>query len=271
MQAPKAIISVTALALGLTIGHTAANAASFTPLQGYSDADFNADKDSGQFMEDWVAEGRIGNNKNNGDYEFAIVDWNTNDSNQVVSQQQYQWTSGQEVPFSVKYDGNTVEFNIAGKTLTPDQNLSSLPITETGRFPNGLNSIFLRAASFSGTARSKTTQSSSVVFSDLKVEVDGDETTYNGSFASSSSSGDSKVNTNYLLISDLEKPFDLKGNVSFSWEGEAPLGSRLAFQAKGGFYEDEEESPTPVPEPATMSLLSLGVIGLGMSRRRKQA
>ncbi len=73
----KYLAAVT-IAMGVGLSTSVAQAASFTDLPTFTDTDFNNAKNSGLFEEDWVAEGRIGNNANNGTWEQGIFNWVNN-------------------------------------------------------------------------------------------------------------------------------------------------------------------------------------------------
>lgn len=53
---------------------SASSAHAISTLSGYTDAQFEQDKASGLFQEDWVGEGRIGI-VGSGDFEQNIVNW----------------------------------------------------------------------------------------------------------------------------------------------------------------------------------------------------
>lgn len=228
-------VATSSLAIGLTCYSAAAATFNDNPLgnTSFSDTDFLNLKNQSKFEEDWVAEGRIGNNQNNGDPEQFIVNWQDNNTPIPVAQGQRTWTSGEAVPFIIQYDGTTVNYTLGGNNLTASN------VTERGRFPTGLNSILLRG---------RATENSSLIIQNLVV----DGTNYGSNFIANN-------NVNYLQIADVTENLNITGDVIFNWTGNAPRGSNLAFQFKFGSLDEDIPTPgTTTPEPN--SILSLGVL-----------
>lgn len=245
----KSNISTFLLATGLAVAGTLSGAniqsslaATFTPLPGFTDANFNQLKNDGKFQEDWVAEGRIGGPTT---FEQGIVNWTTNTTNNTPATAHFNWPNGTAVSFSVTYDtanNGTLTYQLDG--LAP---LVVTNITESVRVPE-INHLFLRTRS----NRSDT----SVILQDLQIGG----MSYAGNLTSSGA-GD----VDYLQISDLNVPFTLTGKAILSWEGNSPTQSNLAFQIKGGY-----NVPMGVPEPASvLGLLAVGGLGLATKRSKQ--
>ncbi|WP_157951260.1 PEP-CTERM sorting domain-containing protein [Cyanothece sp. BG0011] len=239
----KNLAAVT-IALGVGLSTSVAQAATFTDLSGFGDSDFNNAKNSGLFEEDWVAEGRIGNdNPESGVWEQGIWNWTTNSSNSLVEQGGLDWNSGGAVAFTINYqaaDGGTLTYTLGGQTI------SSTNLTEASRFPNGLNALYIRTRSNNA--------GDSVSLNNFQL-VD-DNGTFNYNTPLDSSDGDT---VNYLLISDIEGDFTLTGDATLSWLTSRPNNSALAFQVKGG---------NVVPEPFTI-LGSATALGFGTFFKKK--
>lgn len=239
----KNLVAVT-IVLGVGLSTSVAQAATFTDLPGFGDSDFNNAKNSGLFEEDWVAEGRIGNNANNGTWEQGIFNWTNNTTFPPTSaQDNFVWTSDTPVAFTIDYqaaNGGTLTYTLGGQII------SSTNLTEASRFPNGLNALYIRT-------RSNNVEDS-VSLSNLSISHSSETFNYVSSLGSSD--GDT---VNYLLISDIEGDFTLTGNATLSWLTSRPNNSALAFQVKGG---------NVVPEPFTI-LGSATALGFGTLFKKK--
>lgn len=185
----------------------------------------------------WVAEGRIGNNAFNGDFELDLGQ-STAAPNQTA---QFSWPNGGSVLWSLSYNPilNAVDF-IVGQTLLSYN--PGAPFTD----------LFIRTRAVND-------------FTGINVDnlvLDG-----NPLLDSSEAYGSSGDGVDYLWISgsNLMDGFFLAGTTTMGWEV-LPLHSRLAFQIKA------VEMDQPIPEPATLGLVGLGLASIGaMSRRRKKA
>lgn len=221
----KTTLSLTMATLGLAISASAASAAVFTPLPGFIDSNFNTQKSQGLFQEDWVAEGRIGGTTT---FEQGIVNWTTNTNNNTPVNANFPWASGQVVPFTVQYEaanGGKVTYTLGGQII------SASNLTEASRFPNGLNTLYLRTRSV--TDSTATLQN---------LLITGMPPAYSG-ILSSSGNGSGNGDVDYLQITGLSGDFTLQGEAILSWTGVRPTQSQLAFQVKGGYA---------IPEPLTM-------------------
>ncbi|WP_373479340.1 PEP-CTERM sorting domain-containing protein [Geminocystis sp.] len=258
MKSTDLVTILSTVALGLMVNTLSAEAISFTSLSNFTDTDFNNAKSSTNsnyftqpWQEDWVAEVRGGNNATNGTYELSVNNWTTNNGTDVTypSTQQNIFTSGQAVDFSVSYDGTNATFLWGTNLGTSQKTLQSSNLTEASRFPNGLDSIFIRL-------RSRiTTPINSFQLSNLNVNGVG----YGGSLLA-----DNSDNLNYLLITGLNDNFTLTGTAVLSWEGAIPNNSNLDMTIKMGYGA----VPTNVPEPSTI-IATLTALGLGSLMKKK--
>jgi hypothetical protein len=272
----KVFSSLVLTAAGIVVASGSASAAGigFTPLSAFNDNDFRTAKCetpssscTPTFEEDFVYEGRFANNSLNGNIEMFINDWNTNQGPAVpAAQAQYKWSSGQPVPFTLRYDGTTGSFN-ANSVLGGNTTISAAAstLTESSRFADKpLNAMYVRTRSNSDTGQS----GSSMTLSNIKVSVDGgvNFTAYSGSIAANDSDP-----LEYLLITGLNQNFVVMGDATFvkGSSSRIDLGSRIAFEFKAGWLEPPDEAPT-TPEPASMSLLSLALVGAVVRKRRQK-
>lgn len=178
---------------------TIASAASFQTLTTFSDPEFNSLISTGQFVELFVAEARLGNNALGGDREIGIN--NPSNNSLPVAQGQRVYTSGESVPFTLAYSGTTVDYTLGSQTLTSSQ------------FDGRVDTIYIRNRS-QGDA--------SIALTDLSVD--------NVSGAGLTTSGD---DVGYAVISGISEPFTLTGNLTLSDFGSLD-GSAVASQIKVG-------------------------------------
>ncbi|MGC9505281.1 PEP-CTERM sorting domain-containing protein [Baaleninema sp.] len=196
----------------------------------------------------WAAESRIGVS-GAADYEIDIhnSDWS------VVPHQEYDWVNGQEVDFSLEFNGSSLIYTV-GDSVTVSQdvtqnNFSELLIRTTAR-KNGSSAIVKNlslADSMMSAALSETSE-----------------------FACTDPNGCGYYDSSqYLHITDITGAFTLTGTSIFSWdENNAPTRSRLAYQVK--LVEGSGNPPTSsVPEPT--SILALGLTaGLAAQLKRRR-
>ena len=243
----------------IAVLHTALNpsvaqAVTFIPQPStFNDNDFNNTKSNTiapftqAWQEDWVAEVRGGNNALNGTQELSINNWINNTTAPGAAQTtpaQNIFTSGEAVNFSVSYDGINANFlwgtNLAAAS---QKTLSTSNLTESSRFPQGLDSIFIRLRSNS---------TSSFKLSNLVV---------NGQSYSGSMLANSADNLDYLLITGITNNFTLTGTATLAWTSAAiPSNSNLDMTVKMGYGA--------VPEPLTIAGSVLAGSGLIFFKRK---
>lgn len=174
---------------------TIASAATFQTTT-LTDTDFSNLVSSGQFIELFVAEARIGNNGLSGDREFGI----NNDDGSPVAQGQRTYKSGDLVPFTLEYTGTTVNYTLGSQTLNSS-------------FDGRVDTIYFR---------NRTQGSASISLSNISIDdVSGAGFTTSGN------------DVDYAVISDISEPFTLSGNLAFS-DFESLRGSQVASQIKVG-------------------------------------
>jgi len=163
----------------------------------------------------YVAEGRIGNNAMNGDFE---IDLGGSTSAPEV-QRQYVWPNGTPVAWSLVYDHltNLVTFTVGAEVLSWTSPLS------------GYTDVFVRTRAVD--AGSSITIDAIV----LDAEAVGD--------ASAASGDASGLDILWIGGGTLHDGFTLTGQATMDWTGATPLHSRLAFQIKVG-----KLVPLPVEE-----------------------
>ncbi|MGB3691677.1 MAG: choice-of-anchor W domain-containing protein [Spirulinaceae cyanobacterium] len=238
MNKIKAISTVAVATIGITLGATTANAASFEALPNLTDQQFNDLLTNGLFAEDFIAESRGGRNGLSGDFEIDIQDViPPGPGGPPVDTSQFLWQNGVPVAFKLEYSGSQLTYTVGNKVLVGN-NLQELP---------NINSMLIRTRS--------NNDGSVMELSDIVV----DGMAYNGVVRSED--GDT---IDYLKVTDIGNSFVMTGTSTLSWNGDLPKGSRLAYQIKVG------SMTKPVPEPT--SLLSLGLLGgfAAYTRRKKQ-
>lgn len=222
--------------LSLGAGQAAASSFTVMDLPGFSDQDFNALINGGQFSEDFIAESRSGDAGGAATYEQAILDVTPPGPGGLpATQGQFDWVSGTAYDFSLSFDGTTVTYTLGGQTLNaaPTDGIA-------------INEIYIRTRSNG--------DGSSFAITDL---------TFGGEAVGESLLSDDNGTIDYLKISDFSGGFTLTGTQTLSWSGEIPSQSRLAAQFKVG----EGASDTEIPVPATLALLLAGLGVLAWMRR----
>jgi hypothetical protein len=163
----------------------------------------------------YVAEGRIGNNALDGDFE---IDLGGSTAAPEVTRQ-YVWPNGTPVSWSLVYDHTSklVTFTVGAEVLSWTSSLS------------GYTDIFVRTRAVdAGT-------DITVGGMTLDAEVVGD--------ASATSGDASGLDILWIGGGTLQDGFTLTGQATLSWTGATPQHSRLAFQIKVGTL-----TPLPVEE-----------------------
>ncbi len=245
INAANSLLALGITTLGLFMVPDSAQAFTLVDRTDFDDTAFELQRTNGDFTELFVAEGRIGNNKGDGERELGL---NTATGANVEAGDLV-WGDGSnnvnEYNFSLKYDGSKVTYELGGQTLSSTE------------FSGSANSIFLR------TFAQKDNSKNSKNFVTLKDLVFNGET-----IGSLSSLGGESKDVDYLQIRDIDisAPFTLTGKTLMSWTGSNPMRSNLAFQIKVG-----NSSPTSVPEPGTIGAIFVtGITGLGLSKKKKK-
>ncbi|MFH7030791.1 MAG: PEP-CTERM sorting domain-containing protein [Heteroscytonema crispum UTEX LB 1556] len=231
----KLVLMLAATAVGMLALPSTASAFTLSHLS--SDEDYN------KILKDnvFIAEGRIGNNRNDGDYELDIHSIEDTTGFTVLTQKDFQWTNGVAQSFSLAYDAVSKLVN-----YTVGDNL----LTYTAENP--LTDLFIRTRA----ARA-----------DSSIKVDNlflnGVAIQDSSFAENSSKA-----LDYLRISGVTDSFNLTGQSTMNWGAIMPTGSNLAYQIKAVSTTDS----TSVPEPSATLGLTLGAIAFALKiRRQKQA
>ncbi|NJL10645.1 MAG: PEP-CTERM sorting domain-containing protein [Calothrix sp. SM1_7_51] len=232
----KCLLFLATTAIGINFLSASARAlVSVTPLPRLTDDEFNNLIRTGQFSELFVTESRIGNNATNGTQEISVQD--PRNSLLPVTQGQRQWTSDQPVNFRLEYTGSTVNYTVG------DQLLSS------NAFSGSASDIFLRTRAENNSRLNL-----------MNLLLNGQ------SLPSLMSSGANISDIDYLRLGNLPSSFTLTGDSTFSWLGEPPRNSQLAYQIKVG-----NSASRSVPEPAKLAgLLLIGILGIGFGKRQKE-
>ncbi|MEO1133380.1 MAG: choice-of-anchor W domain-containing protein [Cyanobacteria bacterium J06639_1] len=230
-----AAIALGALGVGEAIAPEAASAFSVSLRSDLDDAGFKSLIDSGSFVEEFVAQSRIGNNAPNGTQEFDLLDPKNNAS--PVAQGQRVWPNDDPVEFSLAFDGTNAAYTVGGVTLN-------------GTFSGSISDLFLRTRTLNNT-----NTSSSLALFDLVLN----NTPISESLLTTSG-------VEYLQISHIGGvPFLLEGKSTFAWTGPTPTNSNLAYQIKAGTTE-------PVPEPISTAGGAIALAwGASAYRRHKRA
>ncbi|WP_346291324.1 PEP-CTERM sorting domain-containing protein [Sphaerothrix gracilis] len=238
---------VVTVSLGMVSG---AEAFTLTPAPDFTDSEFEDLVRSGGFTELFVTESRAGNNGNSGDRELGIngplVPNSSGGFDPVtpVAEGQRTWNSGQVINFELIFDAvtNLARYTVGSQTLTANFNAFDP------------NSLYIRT-------RSEGRNGGTAAFTLQNLQLD-DGTGFQALPNVLSSGSDRDVS--YLIVSDLNASFTLRGEQILAWSGDYPRGSRLASQIKVGSSPAE-----PVPEPMTL-LGSLAAVGMGLGLKRYQ-
>lgn len=245
INARNSILALGVAAVGLLMAPSSAQAFTLVDRTDFDDTDFD-DTDfisltnSGEFSELFVAEGRIGDSaRGTAQYKELKINGDVLDYAPVAEETQFDWKSGEEYDFTLKYDGSTVNYTLGGQTLS------------TNEFSSPINSIFFRTSGW----KNSTTSLTNLMFNG---EAIGDLTS-NGT--------DDSRDIDYLQLNDASSSFEITGTASMTWSGIKPKGSQSAFQIKVG-----NSTPASVPEPGTIGAIFItGMTGLGLSKKKKKA
>jgi len=206
-----------------------------------------------------IAEARIGRN---GDWELGVGN-HTQQTGQF-NHADWNWTTGERVAWGLQHDGAGGLSLFFGDTNNPK-------VTFAGDDLVG-NALAFRARS---TTKSKITFDSGVLSYD-STNVSLPLTSGVNLLSDIGEGGGSQAQYLFLFNDFLSPQFDagnawqLDGFLTFSWDGAAPVGSRVNFGVKVG--EIDPGLQRPVPEPTSLAIFGLGGIGIvatGLRRRRR--
>ncbi|MBE9179532.1 PTPA-CTERM sorting domain-containing protein [Oculatella sp. LEGE 06141] len=199
-----------------------AEAVTFESLPLLTDNDFRDLLNSGDFVESFVVEGRIGTGSS-GIHSERELGINNLLGQPLVAGQLANWASPYN--FSLMFDGNNITYKLDNQTLT----------TTVGA---KVNRILVRTFAQSGKGN--------VTLSDLVFNGE----VFSGLLTSDGAGGN---DVSYLNITGFSTPFTLTGKALISANNGAAR-SQLAYQFKAGF------SPEPIPTPALLpGLIGMGV------------
>ncbi len=236
-NARNSIFALGITAFGLLMMPNSAQAMTLVNNTNFTDTDFKSLIESEEFKETFVAEGRIGDSaRGTNQYKELKINGDVVDGAKVAEETQFNWVSGEEYDFSLKYDGSVVSYMLGGKTLTTD------------KLKGGSNSIFFRTRASEKT----TTSLTNLIFNGKGI---GDLI----------SNGISSSDIDYLQLSDISSPFTITGKASMIWDATKPKDSNNAFQIKVG----NSPSPTKVPEPSTIGAIFItGMAGFALKKKK---
>jgi hypothetical protein len=241
----KFLFSVSLGATALLFGGKDAQAAYFSPMEGSTSGDIEAQMTGGTFIEEFNASSYIGDD-GGPSYELEVVD--IDPANGIVGRQQgqYSWENGQEVDFELSFDGQDLTYTVGGQTI------QSVDVSQ-GNFD--INGMLLSANSTENSSASI----KNLMFDDGSMSMED---------LMSRNSGE-----DMLQITGIDNTFTLTGTQVFTWEGERPSNFDLAYQIRVGTFQDPLASTmngNEVPEPATISLFSLAAVALGLKSLRRK-
>ena len=166
------------------------------------------------------AEGRGGNNQLNGTFELDIHNFSPYT---ILSQDQYVWPNGQDVPFTIVYDPNATGndkfvYTVGTPGVGSGQRVLKLDPVNAG-YPQNINGVYF----YSRTAPNTTLEVSNLVIDGNNVGTLGHVNPSSSAFVYQVFSG-----------TDLNDGFSISGQINFAWTGNIPSNSEMNFNFKIG-------------------------------------
>jgi len=202
----------------------------------------------------WTVEGRAGA-KGKADWEFSTK---KDDIHKTVEQLQWNWQNGEEVPWLLNWDGNTVSFTLGGQTIAFYQD--NPPAKSLDGFY-----LWTRATTKSGTVDPGTK-----IFLEVN-EVNGIEVDPVSSLATALVGEGNKTITKNYFASDTSIT-SLSGIANMSWLEGSPNPNLENARSLVGLKIEGFSTSTSVPEPGTVAgIVAMGMFGVSSVLRRKKA
>lgn len=203
----------------------------------------------------WTVEGRAGA-KGFADWEFATKE---DDGLKTVEQLNWNWQNGQEVPWMLTWDGNTVSFSLGGQTIAFNQE------NPPAKSFNGFY-LWTRATTASGKVDPETK-----MFLEVN-QVNG--IAVNPVFSSAIAppgQGNTNITKNYFASDTSIK--SLSGIANMSWLLGSPNPNQANARSLVGLKIEGFSDPSAsVPEPGTVAgVLAMGMFGVTSVLRRKRS
>lgn len=246
MNPSKFLVSFPLVIIAICLTENRANAAYFSSLTGYTKQALEQDIQKGIFVEEFSASSFIGDNGMTA-YELELKNIIPPDNINSLKTEQFFWKNQQQIDFELSFDGTTLSYKLGDKVVR------SIDVVDQ-KF--NIDGMILSANS---------TKNSLVTVSNLMFE-DGSM-----SMKNLLARGES---VDFIKITGLDHNFKLTGIQTFSWWGERPSNSELAYQIRVGSFHNpsvaSNQNRVDIPEPQTVSLLSIGAIALFLGKVRKK-
>lgn len=216
----------------------------------------------GEPLMKFVGEGRIGNNADDGTFEYDIG----TSTGAPAQTGQRGWSNGNNAVFSFDYVKSsgiaTLSFgdnsDLVANQLKLDTPVYSVSFNAGANL--GITDLYVRGRANSGT---------SILFEDLQVQIGGAikdvVPIFSGNYYGTSAVDFVSPAIIRLSAESFADGFTLGGSVTFNWGDAQPQNSQLAFQIKAA-----ETPAAPIPEPETYAILLAGFGLLGFSARRRK-